>query len=522
MFLTTCFLGSSQVTLVKDFINGTADSYAKPFFQTGNGMCVVARQSTSQPAYFFYKTFDGTFLSNYEMLNGTNQVYTNYQTFDESNYTVVSGVGYFAGKIGSNNYMFYTNSNFDALVIPPFQNDHVINPVVNGNKLFNTGFNTTNGQELAIWAPPTFQANDILVDINPVGSSFPLDFIAFNTSCVFTADDGTNGRELWISDGTSIGTNMLSDINAGSASSNPDNITVFGTQIVFSATHATLGKELFKVNSSGTLSLIKDFNSGNGNGNPNNIYNANGVLYFSADNGSIGQELWKSNGTALGTVLIKDINPLGASNPRQFTQIGSTIFFIADDGTNGVELWKTDGTSSGTVLVKNINLTGNSNPNNLTEYNGKLYFDANDASSGINRQLWVSDGTTSGTQKILVNSLGDASPENFLVFQNKLYFGASDGVHGHELFSYMDPALAANDFELAGNAINLYPNPAKSYFELATTINVEKVELYSLQGQLVKTFVNQNQYEINDLAKGMYIVKVNAQEGVANKTLVIE
>lgn len=85
-----------------------------------------------------------------------------------------------------------------------------------------------------------------------------------------------------------------------------------------------------------------------------------------------------------------------------------------------------------------------------------------------------------------------------------------------------DSALAANDFQLAGNTISLYPNPAKSHFELATTAKLEKVEVYSLQGQLVKTFANQNQYEINDLAKGMYIVKINAQEGIANKTLVIE
>ena len=43
----------------------------------------------------------------------------------------------------------------------------------------------------------------------------------------FTADDGTNGRELWISDGTTAGTVMLKDINPGAAGSSPSNLGGF-------------------------------------------------------------------------------------------------------------------------------------------------------------------------------------------------------------------------------------------------------------------------------------------------------
>ncbi|MEZ5990306.1 MAG: hypothetical protein R3F30_14540 [Planctomycetota bacterium] len=32
---------------------------------------------------------------------------------------------------------------------------------------------------------------------------------------MFTAEDGTNGRELWISDGTAAGTSLVKDITPG-------------------------------------------------------------------------------------------------------------------------------------------------------------------------------------------------------------------------------------------------------------------------------------------------------------------
>ncbi|MDA9176184.1 hypothetical protein N9O95_03760 [Alphaproteobacteria bacterium] len=42
-----------------------------------------------------------------------------------------------------------------------------------------------------------------------------------NGKLYFSADDGINGEELWVTDGTSSGTVMLEDINVGSGSSTP-------------------------------------------------------------------------------------------------------------------------------------------------------------------------------------------------------------------------------------------------------------------------------------------------------------
>lgn len=393
--------------------------------------------------------------------------------------------------------------------------------ILNGNILFTPKVTTTfgaGGDEL-LSANDTTGAS-ILKDIYPgLNVSSPRGMTVLGSNVFFSANDGINGRELWKTDGTNVGTTLYLDLNAGSSNSNPEQLKVLGSFLTFTAQHPTLGKELFKTNGTGSLTLIKDINIA-GDSNPSNITVVGSDLYFSASNGTVGQELWKSNGTSLGTLMIKDINPSGDSNASRFTEMGSTVFFVATDGTNGVELWKTDGTAIGTVLVKNINPSGNSNPDYLTVYNGKLYFTADNGTNGT--ELWVSDGTSIGTTMIEVNPTATSNISYLMVLGNELFFAADDGTVGKELFAYMDPALNINSVSFDKNVISLFPNPSKNYFELASDAKIEKVEIYSIQGQLVKSFKNQSQYTVSDLSKGMYIVKINATEGSLNKTLIIE
>src|SRR5438309_810990 len=55
----------------------------------------------------------------------------------------------------------------------------------------------------------------LLQDINPTGSSNAAEFTAVGGFTYFTADDGTHGPELWRTDGTPAGTNLVADINPG-------------------------------------------------------------------------------------------------------------------------------------------------------------------------------------------------------------------------------------------------------------------------------------------------------------------
>jgi ELWxxDGT repeat protein len=271
---------------------------------------------------------------------------------------------------------------------------------------------------------------------SPLGQG-PNNLTEVNGTLFFAVNDGSNGSELWKSDGTSTGTVLVKDIISGSGSSTPDSLTNVNGTLYFRATDGTTGYELWKSDgtSTGTV-LVKDIRSGSGSSTPDSLTNVNGTLYFRATDGSTGYELWKSDGTSAGTVLVKDIRSLGnKSFPELLTNVNGTLYFRANDGSTGYELWRSDGTSSGTVLVKDIfNGSGSSNSYRLTNVNGTLYFQANDGSTG--HELWKSDGTSTGT--VLVQDIrsggGSSNPGNLINMNGTLYFWANDGSTGYELW----------------------------------------------------------------------------------------
>ena len=157
-----------------------------------------------------------------------------------------------------------------------------------------------NGREL--WKSDGTAAGTVLVkDINPAGTAqiSASAWANVNGTLFFTADDGQHGAELWKSDGTESGTVLVKDISPGQYySSLPDNLTAAGGLLAFTADQrdhdSDTGVEVWVSDGTaiGTV-LLKDIDPF-GSSYPGWLTSSGGTLFFSArDFGLHGQELWK-------------------------------------------------------------------------------------------------------------------------------------------------------------------------------------------------------------------------------------
>ncbi len=363
---------------------------------------------------------------------------------------------------------------------------------VNGVIYFAAG-NVATGVEL--WKTDGTEAGTVLVkDINLglylggtllTRNSSPSDLTNFNGTLLFSAVDGSANEELWKSDGTAGGTQLVKDIYPGTGimygrpipnSSSPANLVVFNDLLYFTAVDGTGGRELWR--SDGTTSgtfRVADLYPGNAGSDPGSLQIINGSLYFSAFTPDTGRELWKTDGTAEGTVLVKDINPGALSaGPGGFTYLNGVFYFAATDAQGGRELWKSDGTEAGTVLVKDINPgAGSSAVSNLTSVNGTLLFLAQDGATG--QELWRSDGTAEGTQRVSdfnASNISTTPITSLTEVNGVLYFTASGGGYGFELWKYDPVNCLFPDVSLAVQGSTVAPGQDATVTVSGTQVGV--------------------------------------------------
>jgi hypothetical protein len=229
--------------------------------------------------------------------------------------------------------------------------------------------------------------------------------------------------------------------------------------------------------------------------------------------------------------------------------------------TTGVELYSTDTSLSNPVvhsLVKNISVAG---PGNLCVLNNKLYF-SNYSSFSSPGELWVSDGSSSGTSRLAfmniieMNTCGNTlyivrndpakgqelstldpadnnvlshdqnvginsfvvapQPEHFMKVNNTLLFTADDGTNGVEIWRTC-PALSTQLVSKpAVQSSSIYPNPNTGSFTFnlgSEPAQGEILQIFSVEGQIVYSVALHAQTcEINTfgLSPGIYLYRLKS------------
>src|SRR6185503_5768607 len=283
------------------------------------------------------------------------------------------------------------------------------------------------------------QSPSLVKDINP--------FWAFSNRNIEMADAGgtmyltgydlSTGWELWKSDGTPGGTQLVKDIFPGPGSTNFWGLTPLGDAVCFFCFPPGQNLGLWRTDGTpdGTFPLVQFPGLLE---RPVDLTVSGNLLFFWPRLDATGYEPWSSDGTPGGTYLIKDINPGPAPSllfAEQPVEHRGLVYFKADDGVHGKRFWKSDGSPEGTVMVEDL-VPGLDDSYSLVKWDDHLYCCARDG------RLWKTDGRPAGT-----SFRGDITTEGL---DGSAYFLAE--LNGLYLFSIYKTGIGQTLWKSDGTA----------------------------------------------------------------------
>jgi ELWxxDGT repeat protein len=172
---------------------------------------------------------------------------------------------------------------------------------------------------------------------------------------------------------------------------------------------------------------------------PESFEELGGLLYFAVNFEDDHTALWRSDGTEAGTVPVKEFPPLpNSARVTSLTAAGDRLFFLASEAATGQELWVSDGTSGGTQLVED--LTPGAMGSALSRLTGLgrtlVFFREEFEPTPVPEafELWRSDGSAAGTERLLDLEPGTSVSYNTLKLGDTLLFFTSSASGGTELW----------------------------------------------------------------------------------------
>jgi ELWxxDGT repeat protein len=299
--------------------------------------------------------------------------------------------------------------------------------------LFSFG-DATYGTEL--WSTDgTAATAHLLANIAPDKTARTL-FYAMQTlgnQVIFVGQSGDQAR-IWTSDGTSDGTQSITDLPSFSADS-WRSVVVNGTYFL------TAGNALWRSN--GTAAGTYKLATTQGDGNLSKF--RNGVIFVGCVNSACG--MWTSDGTTAGTHRIGNG---AASVTPDGGEIGNNFWFV---GT-GSNAWRTDGTS---IMV--VGGSGKVTNPSFTEFDGFVYFMAGN-------DLLKSDGTsptTVGTIPTIDARIVRVGSKLLILSRGNLW--RSDGTTVTRVTGgFFEPCGTSESFVVDGEVLYFisYDNPGNS------------------------------------------------------------
>ena len=351
-----------------------------------------------------------------------------------------------------------------------------------GKELFFAGNDLEHGLEL--WKTDgTGAGTELVEDLVPgTGGSTLLIPVASGNKVFFTCSSPSKGQELCIYDGSTVD---VLDIYPGSDSSSPNHLVAAGPgRVCFSADHPTWGRELWCSTGPGVDTRIyANLMSGTASSDPAAlVYLGGDELMFAATTSQGREPVHFDLVTEVATVL--DIHTgAGDSDPRSIVGNTGIVLFDGIHPTEGRELHHFDpGTGVFTVLPANPGSGSGLDTSSGLVFDpasGLAYFEATDGSTG--KEPWQTKGTVGSTLRIAdLEPGGDSNPLRFELTADHLFFLATTSAAGREAYVMK---IGSSSPEL----LDLDPGPDSSNPILLATFNGDLVLRANQPGELLGT-----------------------------------
>ncbi len=383
--------------------------------------------------------------------------------------------------------------------------------------------------------------------VSDLGSITPYSIYArLNGKVFFAGNTSSQGKELWVTDGTQSGTQVFMDINPGSydglSGEYPGNdfyreiIAATSSYLFFNAEDGLeFGEEVWI--SDGTVQGTKPLLDSNGNrvNAAQRFRTLNDKAYFISSDSAHGRELWVSDGTQTGTYVLYDFYQGPTDGAWRLIKSGDRLWISSKTAaSSATRYFISDGTSSGTYEIKGSGAYPNddltlSSSEGIHYSNGRFYFLAHEHSNGI--ELYsVGLNETQGTLIAdLTPGPADSDIEELAVVDNALYFPWFTSQFGKELF-YIDVSYltSLNDRKPSSGELSLFPNPTADLLNLVlanSRSNIEGAEvwIYDNLGKMVlRTDFpgNPSQISLEKLTPGTYQLNLRLGNELISKRII--
>jgi ELWxxDGT repeat protein len=241
--------------------------------------------------------------------------------------------------------------------------------------------------------------------------------VGFGGRHLFSAATDAEGRELWISDGTSAGTRLFADLCPGLCSSSPANFAVVQGRLYFSASDLAHGNELWVLDSiDAAPRMLADIAPGSDSSRPSPVQlvalRFSGVpvlrLYVVAERPDVGRELWRVEGDSV--TLERDLRPgPESSSPDVVAGFGERRLLLTALGGDGQRAPVVLGHANASATPDSASaLPGFPLPDpdsfslrrDYPELQGRIWL-VRDGRSGAQDQLWLADSSTGAATQLL-------------------------------------------------------------------------------------------------------------------------